>query len=222
MENLELVMKDISDFERIKNESRALPVISAQAKDLFRKAMPEILRLVNEKFQLQSQFEVKAPEPEAMNFIQDAHRHLADLLLGIYENNLFEKLVDEFLWYVSVFTSRGFKKDYFEKMLEGWIFAIHALIKPPESGELTRPLNWIVRRLPVFIEAGGEEKPAITAEQERLLSLLLDKKRSETWEFVRSFFEKEPSVERVYFDLLIPVLIRVGKLWEINEIGVAG
>ena len=64
-------MKDISDFERIKNESRALPVISAQAKDLFRKAMPEILRLVNEKFQLQSQFEVKAPDPEAMNFIKD-------------------------------------------------------------------------------------------------------------------------------------------------------
>jgi methanogenic corrinoid protein MtbC1 len=221
MESLESVMKDISEFEQIKHESKALPVISAQAKDLFHKAMPEILRLVNEKFRLQSQFEMEALDPEAMNFIQDAHRHLADLLLGIYENSLFEKLADEFRWYVSVFTSRGFKKDYFEKMLEAWIFAIHALIKPPESGELTRPLNWIVRRLPVFFESSKEEKPALTAEQERLLSLLLEKKRSKTWEFVQSFVEKEPSMERVYFDLLIPVLIRVGKLWERNEIGVA-
>jgi hypothetical protein len=63
-------VKDISKFEWIKNESRALPVISAQAKDLFRKAMPEILSLVNEKFHLQSQFEVKTPDPEAM-IIQD-------------------------------------------------------------------------------------------------------------------------------------------------------
>lgn len=214
-------MGNTFEFERIKDESRDLPEISAQAKDLFRRAMPEILRLVNEKFQLQSQLEVKTPDPEAMNFIQDAHRHLADLLLGIYETGLFEKLADEFLWYIKVFISRGFKRDYFEKMLEGWIFAIHALIKPPESGELTWPLNWLVRRLSAFFEVSREEKAALTTEQERLLSLLLEKKRSETWEFVLSSFEKEPNVKRVYFDLLTPVLIRLGELWEQNEIGVA-
>jgi methanogenic corrinoid protein MtbC1 len=214
-------MRNTYEFEQIKDEARALPAISPQGKDLFRKAMPEILRLVNEKFQLQSRFEIKTPDPEAMNFVQDAHSHLADLLLGIYENSLFENLADEFLWYISVFTSRGFKRDYFEKMLEGWIFAIHALIKPPESEELTRPLHFIVRRRTVFFEAGREDKPAVTPEQERLLSLLLAKKRSEAWEFVRSFFKKEPTVERVYFDLLIPVLIRLGELWERNEISVA-
>jgi len=214
-------MSKTSEFERIKDEARALPAISPQAKELFWKAMPEILRLVNEKFQLQSRFGVQASDPEALNFIQDAHTHLADLLLAVYESTLFEKLIDEFIWYISVFGSRDFERDYFEKMLEGWIFAIHALIKPPESGELTRPLQWIDRRLSVLFEAGKEEKPSITPQQESLLSLLLEKKRSEAWEFVWSFFQKELTLERVYIDLLTPVLIRLGELWEKNEINVA-
>ena len=58
-------------MKRIKDESRALTGISAQAKDLFRKSLPDILSLVNEKIQLQSRFEGKIHDTDAMSFIQD-------------------------------------------------------------------------------------------------------------------------------------------------------
>lgn len=213
-------MENDSKLGLLKKEAAALPELSPQAKDLFRKALPELLRLVNEKFELEEQYKESSLDTSALVFIQDAHKHLADLLAGIYENNMTENLVDEFRWYVSVFASRDFRQDYFVKMIEGWIFAIHALIKPPESGELTYSLNWIARRLPVFLEVVTSGFPTGTPEQEGLLSLLLQKKRSEAWEFVYSLYKKESSVEHIYFEVLIPVLNRIGQLWEKNEISV--
>lgn len=213
-------MENDSKLGLLKEEATTLPEISPQAKDLFRRALPELLRLVDEKFELESQYKESSLDTPALDFIQDAHEHLADLLAGIYENNLTENLVDEFRWYVSVFASRGFSQDYFVKLLEGWIFAIHALVKPPESGELTSPLNWIARRLPIFLEAATAGVPTGISEQEGLLSLLLQKKRSEAWELVYSLYKKESSVDHIYFEVLIPVLNRIGQLWEKNEISV--
>jgi methanogenic corrinoid protein MtbC1 len=127
--------------------------------------------------------------------------------------------LDEFSWYISVFSCRGFKQDYFDTIIKTWNIAIHSVIKPPESHELTRPLEWMHQNLSlVFGRCSDIETPASDT-LKKFLSFLTAKKRKEATDYIFSVL-KESTIENMYSDFLPSAMREIGRLWQKNEFSV--
>jgi methanogenic corrinoid protein MtbC1 len=194
--------------------------VSKIGRRAFSGAFPRLLAQVNDKFAVDARV-LKEEQPENLEFIYDAHRHFGDMLSAVYEFGLYENMLDEFAWYVSTLSSRGFGETYFRRMVEAWIIAVHSTIKPPESSELSAPLEYLCRNLHDIYSAAAAEAPPLDPEAQHFLSLILNKDRRGAAEYVLSLLERGDAVERVYSSVVLPALGRLGALWQGNDISVA-
>lgn len=194
--------------------------VSAKASEQFSEALPRLLSLVNDKFAIDTRILGKH-SLEDLNLFRNTHRHFGDMLRSVYEFGLQEQMLDEFAWYVSTLSSRGFGEEYFRKLIETWMIAIHSAIKPPESGELTRPLAYICRRIHGIYSASDVEPEPLSPEAQHFLSLLLDKKRRDAVEYALDVAARSDLAGQAYSNLVLPALSRVGLLWQKNRISVA-
>jgi methanogenic corrinoid protein MtbC1 len=106
-------------------------------------------------------------------------------------------------------------------MLNAWIMAMHGTIKPINSDELIQPLRFLVQHLDVFINNWEISDKLESDKQKGLVSLLLEKRRRDTIEYVVSFIEKGNSPDDICHDILMPVMKQIGLLWQKNKISVS-
>jgi len=178
--------------------------------EAFRHALPRLFLLVNERFLLEAKLSPGGISPEQQELIRDAHKYFGELLLGIYEFQLYEDLEEEFSWYISCLFRQGCEQEYVRKMIRAWIMAIHSVIQPPESDELVRPLEWVYKQVPLYCKLIREEEPHLDEEVKRFLDLLLRKERREAAEYILSLQSKGSSVEHLYSRVMTPALEQIG------------
>ncbi len=207
--------------ETLKKRIREIAPVSASATDAFRQSLPRLLDLVNKKFSVDARYCCDPFLGNRLDFLHDMHGHLGDIFLAISEFNLFENLVDEFSWYVSTACSRGFKKDYFEKMLAAWQSALHGILEPSNVHELAALPGFLARNIDVFLETPHPSDELEAEPQKRLLRLLLERNRREAAAYVVSLAKEYPSPESLFQSLLAPVLHFIGRLWQSNKASVA-
>jgi|GEM_PF-461342 len=205
----------------LKQGARELAQVSASATEAFRQSLPRLLDLVNKKFAIDARYCCDAFLGNRLDFLDDMHKHLGDIFQAVYEFGLFESLVDEFSWYVSTASCRGFKKDYFEKMLAAWKSALHGILEPAKVHELAALPGFLVRNLDGFL---GMPQPSDELEaepQKRLIKLLLERNRREAAAYVVSLAKEYPSPQGLFQSLLAPVLHSIGRLWQSNKLSAA-
>ncbi|MDY6973212.1 MAG: B12-binding domain-containing protein, partial [Thermodesulfobacteriota bacterium] len=141
------------------------------------------------------------------------------LLQVVYRHKLFDSLYEEAKWYAVVFETRGSGHDSFAVVLESWIIAIQGIIKPPECNELARPLQTLRHELPLLIarardSAKTETKKAPSPIVERLIRGDVNGAR----EIVSSMLGKDRPKHRLIVEVLLPAMVEIGQLWELNQL----
>jgi methanogenic corrinoid protein MtbC1 len=106
-------------------------------------------------------------------------------------------------------------------MLRAWMIAIHSSIKPPESRDLTRPLEYLCRLLHSVYSAEYVDGEPLSPDAQHFLSLLLDKKRRDAADYALGKAAGGSNLAQVYAGLVLPALNQVGVLWQKNKISVA-
>jgi methanogenic corrinoid protein MtbC1 len=194
--------------------------VSENAKRAFAEALPVLVEQINEKFAVRSRI-VEPRAAEELAFLYDAHAHFGEMLRAVFEFSLYRHMVSEFGWYVSVLASRGLDEAYFREMVNGWIIAVHSIIKPPESDELSAVLEWLSANLGAIYRATRRSGPELTEDARGFLDLVLAKSRRGAVDFAFRLRRRDYDIERVYAEVVLPVLARVGQLWQANEITVS-
>jgi methanogenic corrinoid protein MtbC1 len=209
-----------SGDKRAETGHEGVSPVSDDARRAFREVLPKLLSQVNDKFDVEARV-LGRHQPEDLGFLHDAHRHFGDMLRAVYEFDLYGAMLDEFAWYVSALSARGFKEAYFRRMVEAWMIAIHSSIKPPESAELTRPLEYLCRNVHTLFSQPDVEAEPLSPEAQHFLSLLLDKNRAGAAGHALEVASRSDRVEQVFAGLVQPAMNRVGFLWQKNRISVA-
>ena len=213
-------MTDTGDTGSEQHGTKTPLSVSHGASGAFAEALPRLLSMVNDRFAIESRV-LGGHGPADLDLIKDAHRHFGDMLLAVYEFDLGDHALGEFEWYVSSLSPRGFDEKYFRMMLEAWMIAIHAEIKPPESGELTRLLEHLCRNLHRLYSERAVEAGDLSPEVEHFLGLLLEKRRRPAARYALEMAERSGSAGRVYAGLVLPAMAQIGLLWQTNKISVA-
>jgi methanogenic corrinoid protein MtbC1 len=205
---------------KLRNEIKEDWQLSEAAVRLFRETMPSILALVNEKFRLGKPNNDNRAILQNLDFLMDAHRHFGEMLLAIYQFQLWHSFIDEAIWYAQSARSRGLDERYFSQMLRTWMIALHSYIKSPEVGELTQPLIWLSKYSQDLFQSSVQEE-VLSDEASELLNLLLGNERGRAEKLANSFSREKNSDEALIDKLLLPVLSEIGRLWRDNQISVA-
>ena len=194
--------------------------VSPAASAAFGEALPRLLSMVNDRFAIEARI-LGGHDPADLDLIKDAHGHFGDMLRAAYEFDLGDHALGEFGWYVSSLSPRGFDEKYFRMMLEAWMIAIHAEIKPPESGELVRLLEHLCRNLHHIYSEPAFEGGDLSPEVEHFLGLLLEKRRRPAARYALEMAESSGSIGLVYNGLVLPAMSQIGLLWQTGRISVA-
>lgn len=197
-----------------------LPPLSESALSLFNRSFAKILDLVREKYELETKYLDQNIPREQKRLAEEIHQQFGELLRACYEFNLYDRLQEEFCWYISVFCSRGFAIDYLERLLKAWNMAIHSVIKPPESHALTRPLDLLHQHLTSLYKTCTLEEVALPSLIRPFVDHLLAKRRKEATDYILSLLTQGLSIERLYADVLTTSLQSIGVLWQKNDINV--
>jgi methanogenic corrinoid protein MtbC1 len=207
-------------YEQLKSEALQLPLVSEQALQAFEQSFTKLLVLVNERFAVETKFLHAELSEEQVKLIKDMHKCFGELLLGVYEFQLYQNLIDEFCWFISVLSSRSLGREYLEKVIKTWNIAIHSLITPPASHALVRPLEWLYQNLPSLYEHKKPPEEHKADELQRFLALLKQKKRKAAAEYLLSLLEQNFTIEKLFSDILPQALKEIGILWQTKEISV--
>ena len=206
---------------QIKAEFTRLSRISEEAIASFRHSLPRLVFLVNEKFVVDNKFCCEKPLEVHMSLLKHMHKNFGDTLLAVYQFHLYEALVQEFAWLVSILYYRGFEREYFDKMLDAWIMAIHGTIQPSISRELVQPLRILQRNLSEFLKRSEITSEPESQAQREFTNLLLEKRRRDATDYMMDLLEKGNQPGDVCSGVLMPALRRIGILWQKNKISAA-
>ncbi len=208
-------------FEKIKKDFQTLPPISEGAVTSFCLSLPRLLFLVNEKFEVDNRFCCGESLEGQMDLLRNTHRNFGDTLAAVYRFNIYDVLVGEFAWLVSMLWYRDIRKKYLERMLAAWIVALHGTIQPSFSRELVEPLRFLERSLSVFLEQAEISIQPGGDDQNEFTSLLLKKQRRDAAEFLISRFKSGSEPDQLCSRVLMPALKEIGLLWQKNKISSA-
>ena len=205
-------------LEEIKSAAEKLPTISEDAISKLCRSLPRLIHLVNEKFLIEDKFCCGKPLDKHMEMVKNIHKNFGDVLLAVYQFSLYDALIDEFAWIVSTLFYRDFEKDYFPKMLNAWIMAIHGTIDPSCSRELIQPLRFLERNLSVFLQNWDISAKLENENQEEYMNLLLEKRRRDATDYTISRLERGKSPDDLCHGILMPAMKQIGLLWQRNQI----
>jgi methanogenic corrinoid protein MtbC1 len=205
-------------LQQIKSSAEKLPAISEDAITKLCQSLPRLVQLVNEKFLIEDKFCCGKPLDKHMEMVKNIHKNFGGALLAVYQFSLYDVLIDEFAWTVSTLFYRDFGKDYFLKMLNAWIMAIHGTIEPSCSRELIQPLRFLERNLSVFLENWDIPAKLENENQEKFMNLLLEKRRRDATDYTISLLENGKSPDDLCHGILIPAMKQIGVLWQKNQI----
>jgi methanogenic corrinoid protein MtbC1 len=207
-------------YQLVKEDSQKFLPASEAAVIAFEQAFPKILSLVNDKFAIETKFTDNEMTCGPLCVQKDTHKNFGELLLAIYEFHLYDHLFDEFSWYISSLSSRGFDRDYFNAMIKTWHIAIHSVIKPPESHELARPLKYLQENLSLIYRHANITEVPLSDELRPFIELLIAKNRKDAADYMLSILKKGVSIETIYSDFLTVAMQEIGIRWQKNEMSV--
>ena len=194
--------------------------ISDSAVKQFRESMHNIVATVNKKFRLDAVGIENSDIIRNLDFLMDAHIHLAEMLMAVYQFRIWHDLLDEAICYAQSIRGRELYEKYFIKMLKTWMISMYGYIKPPEVNELFLSLDWLLRNVYELFESETNEAP-ISSETSQLLNFLFANDKSKVEEIINSFYNDKKSEEAVVNQLIMPALVEIGRLWGENKITVA-
>ncbi|MGD9140730.1 MAG: cobalamin-dependent protein [bacterium] len=194
--------------------------VSERASSAFSEALPRMLTLVNDKFSVDSRL-LSRGTPEQLALVYDAHRHFGDMLRAVFEFSLYEHMEKEFSWYAGVMKSRGFGEEYFRRMAEAWIIAVHAAIRHREACELSGPLEWLAANSSRLSRGAPPQNAPRSPRVREFLELALSGRRMEAVDYVLELVGRGDRPENIVSDTVLPAMAEIGRLWESNEIGVS-
>ena len=211
---------DTDRYQQIKDDARQITPVSEEAVKAFEHSFSKILDLVNEKFSLEIKFMEGDAAHLATGMLRDMHKHFGELLRAVYEFHLYENLPDEFSWYISTYSKRGFGEAFFRTMIKTWDIGIHSVIKPPQSHELARPLQFLQQHFSLIYQQSSDTELALPDEMRLFVDLLLSKKRKDAATHMLLLLNQGVAIEKLYTDLLTTALREIGRRWQKNEISV--
>lgn len=195
--------------------------ISDAALGKLERAMPQLISLVQDKLGIDLRY--CTPETECLDdrTIAEVNTYFSSLLITSYRLGLYRAMAHDFASIMLTMESRGIKPDFFKYFLQTWNIAINSVIDPPYSLELTEPLDSLVQQLPAldahkcpaFTDLDTVSQELLTALQhndpEAVISLLIKN---------RSLFD---SLLAMLDGLFIPVMTKLGLMWQCNQISTA-
>jgi methanogenic corrinoid protein MtbC1 len=205
----------------LREKAKRLPPVPRHTIDTLKGRFETLVNLVNEKFEIDARFCGEASMKERAEFQKDAHRHFGEMLLSIYEFQLYDALLGEFSWFISLMRRRNFPRDYFETLLNAWLTAMHGVLAPSVVRDGAQPIEFLLANMDTFFRLPEESFTESGKEQRDFTHLLLDKKRREATEYALSIVRKGALPEEFFDTVLIPSLRYIGTLWQRNEIDVA-
>jgi methanogenic corrinoid protein MtbC1 len=205
----------------LKSGLKELSPASPKAFQEFGQALPRLLGLVDEKFDVESRFCCPAEIASQIPFLKDIHHHFGKTLLAVFQFHLAEQLADEFAWFVSTLSSRGLPHEYFQKYLDAWVSSLHGILPPQSAGELAAPLRFLLRHLEEFPVLPASADSPLGETPTALLDFLLQRKRRDAADYVLSIFLTGARIETLGCEFFAPVLGYVGHLWQTNKISAA-
>ena len=108
---------------------------NSKALAAFETLYPRLLAVVREKFSLELTKSPPEYDRRQQEIVEDSARRFGETLRAVYSFGLYESLEKETSWLVSVLESRGFGREWVQKILETWTIGIQGLVEPrePES-----------------------------------------------------------------------------------------
>ena len=213
-----------SDFQDLGKNAKKLAPISTEAITSLKENLPKLLNLVDEKFAVDARYCCDKEVADQQRILKDCNGHFGRMFLAVCQFQLFESLVNEFSWFITTLSRRGFKRTHFEKFLDTWIASIHGILGPSPARELVQPLRFLKINLPLFLEVdiSAADRPQNETIL-KLVRLLLEKKRREASEFALATLANKhvSSVEDFFTAVLAPSLQFIGRLWQVNKISAA-
>jgi methanogenic corrinoid protein MtbC1 len=210
----------VDSVKSVRDLLRALPRPSPEAAADFLRNLPKLLVLVSEKASFETKYHKDHPQYDKSRTLEEGHRWLGESLACVYEMDLYEALADEFAWFVSVFSSRGFGADFIGRTLEAWANAVHFGLPASASAELAPPLEILRANVAAFMGyfplAVAEPNPP----PEFLSSILAGDRHaaaSYALELLKNGASPRDTVDRA----VVPALREIGARWQRNELGVA-
>jgi methanogenic corrinoid protein MtbC1 len=208
----------MDNLNRIKSDAGKLPTISEGAISAFSHSLPRLLFLVNEKFVVENRFCCGRSLEKQMDLLRSVHKNFGEVLLAVYQFGLYDALVDEFAWLVSMLWYRDIRKEYLEKMFAAWIVALHGTVQPSFSRQLAEPLRFLEKNLSAFLKEAEISIPMGDKDQKEFVTLLLSKQRRDSADFMISRLRSSKEPDQLCNLVLMPALREIGLLWQTNQI----
>ena len=211
---------DTSICQQIKQNFMLIKPVSEEALKLFKESFIKIVEFMNEKLELESKGLVEKSSVEDKFFRKEVLNLFGSMLLGTYEFNLYESLAEEVLWFISVLSNRGYKKEFIHNMIRSWNMGVHSFVRPKEAHELTIPLEIMYRHVPLLYDNVNPSEEPLPENSNHFLDLLLKKKKDEAAEYLIQIQREGTTLEMILNKVLPAVMERIGILWETNILSV--
>jgi methanogenic corrinoid protein MtbC1 len=206
------------EFSDIKRVLAELPRATPPAAEAFERALPSLSILVYEKTVAEADYCDEHCPPEKLRVIKEAGEFLGGSLSASFELGLYEPLAEEFGWYASFLSNRGFDEKHVRDTIAAWVNGIYFKVPPPASDELSRPLEILLANLAALTVEARPETPRAAG---RFAELIGQGDKREAGEHIAGLLKKNTPLEAIIDDVLFPALREIGTLWQNNRIGVA-
>ncbi len=200
---------------------QALSPVSMEAATAFAASLPKLVRLVDERFQVEARHGGREEWNRHLPLLRDSHERFGATLRTVYRFGLNTALVEDFAWLVTVLHTRGLGTPCLRTMLDAWMAAIHGTIAPGFARQLVAPLRTLRRRLPALVreaEVAADQKPA---EPPEFLRALLRKDREAAQKHIDALIGRGTEPLAICREVLVPALGELGTMWQRNRISAA-
>jgi methanogenic corrinoid protein MtbC1 len=207
--------------DEIVSKLNAAPPVSREAAAAFADSLPKVVRLVDERFQVEARHGGRENWSRHLLLLRDSHERFGATLRTAYRFGLSTALAEDFAWLVIVLHSRGLGTPCFRTMLDAWMTAIHGTIAPGFARQLVAPLRILREGIAAFVheaEATADQEPADRSE---FLQALLQKERDAAQKHIDSLLERGADFLAVCKELLLPALGELGTMWQRDLISAA-
>ena len=215
-------------IEEILAGCRELPIVSSDAAEAYARATYRLLDHVN--CQLEANPEIrKLIGRNPLELMQAIHRHHVELMSSVFKINSVELLIRTVPWVYRAYHARGFSYDYFPAELMAWQAAIHeCLDQPAHIAEILAVYKWMDQHHEDMVKlalTGEGLSFSVKSEADEMrqvfLSLLLHGDSEGCLKLADQSIQTAEDLKHFYLDVVWPAMVKIGQLWESNQISVA-
>jgi methanogenic corrinoid protein MtbC1 len=160
-----------------------------------------------------------------ISLIENNHKNHIQFMSNVIRYKQADLFVHTLPWVYKAYSSKGVNFDYFKLELIYWIEAINTYCdegaKKPLVAIYELMLKWHEQLIVLSETVTNEIVVDWTANHQKLLDMMLNGNYKEIMKYSKVLLEDIGSISDYYIHYLQPVMYKIGKLWEENEISVA-